>query len=261
MKEKVPIRIDDINLYMPYYMKDRLPLFYGHIQHYRYLTKFTKDKCVLDIGCSEGYGSYYLSHYSKQVIGIDFDMKRIQNANQLYRKENLNFHHVNIYELNEKFPDLQYNMDVVLAMEFIEHLQKPEEFIHITKKMLKQDGIFFLSTPNRLARDVNNTPWNPEHIKEYSCDELNIFLSEFYKEVKIIGLDGSSIVKEYEKIRKGGNTSAKLKKLWRFTPELIKNPIRKQITSKLPSNITIDDFFFVEKVNKDVISLVAICKK
>ena len=255
------IVIDDVILTVPSHLKDRLPLFYSHMQRYRYLKDYVKNKTVLDIGCGEGYGSYYLAHYAKEVIGIDIDKKVIQKAQNLYSRNGLYFYQVNVYELIDKLPQLKSNVDIAVAMELIEHLKKPGEFLEIVKEILKPEGCFFLSTPNRIAREVENIPWNPEHVKEYTEDELKELLSKYFRKVKIIGLTGTAKAKDYERIRQGGKLPSKLKMMWRFMPSSLKTIIRKVITLNLPTDVTLEDYYFVEKIDREVASLLAICVK
>lgn len=37
-------------------------------------------KEILDLGCSDGFGTYYVAEYAKKVLGVDFDAEAIEFA-------------------------------------------------------------------------------------------------------------------------------------------------------------------------------------
>ena len=50
-----------------------------------------KDKIVLDIACGEGYGCNLLAKVGKSVIGVDISSETIQEAQNKYVKDNIEF--------------------------------------------------------------------------------------------------------------------------------------------------------------------------
>ena len=233
--------------------------FLGGIKSYEYFSNYVEGKNVLDVGCGYGYGSYLMSWKAKRVIGIDIKRKQIETAQNLYQKNNLEFSSMNVFNLKQEFSGNSF--DVVIAREFIEHIKEPLEFLQIAHYLLSEEGILILSTPNCLARSVEGKPWNPEHVREFDEISLREVLLQKFNRVKIIGMSGSEKVIEYNKIRTGGNVSTSFKKLWRYTPELLKKLFRKMISEKLPKDITINDFYFEDKVTSQSFLLAAFCGK
>jgi len=257
MEEK--IILEGLEIPIPSYMRMRGPLFLRHLKTYLYILDYVRNKNVLDIGCSYGYGTFFLSKNANKVVGIDFDEERIEKAQSYYKSPNLEFISLDAFKLTERFSESSF--EVIIALEFIEHIKNPERFLEIAHYLLSKDGIFILSTPNRLFRSVEGKPWNPEHIQEFDKDSLEDLLKTKFQETKVIGMTGSEKAVLYDKIRTGGKTPSSIKRMWRYIPEWMKFPIRKMIGSKLPKDITLNDYFFDDEVTDKCFSLMGICKK
>lgn len=152
-----------------------------HIQRYYSMDNLVKDKNILDAACGEGYGSYYLSKFAKSVIGIDLDEETVIRANEKYSDaNNLSFMQGDIGRLY-KIPD--NSIDVVISFETIEHV--PEEtqykFLEEIKRVLVDDGILVMSTPNKKLYSDERNYRNEFHIKEFYKDEFYNFLSSKFK--------------------------------------------------------------------------------
>ncbi len=253
------IIVDEIEIPVPKSSDFGEFFFLGGIKSYKYFSNYVEGKNVLDIGCGYGYGSYFMSWKAKRVTGIDIQKKPVERARNAYQKDNLEFLLMDVFNLEQEFSGNSF--DVVIAREFIEHIKEPLEFLQIAHYLLSEEGILILSTPNRLARSVEGKPWNPEHVREFDEISLREVLLQKFNRVKIIGMSGSEKVIKYNKIRTGGDVSTSFKKLWRYTPELLKKLVRKMISGKLPKNITIDDFYFEDKVMPQSFLLAAFCRK
>lgn len=70
-----------------------------HFCAYQFAKDYVHDKRVLDIGCGEGYGSYYLASLAREVVAIDYDRAIIDYAKDKYRRGNLIFNTVDAREL------------------------------------------------------------------------------------------------------------------------------------------------------------------
>ena len=62
-------------------------MFERHLIVYKFANDFCKNKKVLDAGCGEGYGSWFLSEDANEVIGIDVSCEAIQHAQKKYKRE------------------------------------------------------------------------------------------------------------------------------------------------------------------------------
>lgn len=159
---------------------------YEHWHRYLYASYFVKDKVVLDIACGEGYGSDFLSNYAKKVIGVDIDENSINHAKSKYKKENLEFITGSVSNIPIKGNKI---FDVIVSFETIEHVDEETQnmFIQEVKRLLKEDGIFIVSTPNKEVCTDKTGFKNPFHIKEFYIDEFKEFLKTYFKNVRLLG--------------------------------------------------------------------------
>lgn len=152
---------------------------------FRFASDYVIDKYVLDAGCGAGQGAAYLSQNgARYVVGIDVSPESIVYARELFPKNNLSF--VVMDALFLGFPDRTF--DVVTSIEVIEHLRQPEQYISEIRRVLKDEGILVLSTPNKLiSSPTPGTIW-PYHVKEFYPDELYGLLARYFSRVEMWGM-------------------------------------------------------------------------
>lgn len=106
--------------------------------------KSLKGLSVLDIGCGGGLVCEPLARMDAKVTGADADPIAIATA-----KAHADASDLKIDYLNKPAEDIKKQYDVVLALEIIEHVQSPEEFVSNVAKLCKPDGLVIFSTLNR----------------------------------------------------------------------------------------------------------------
>jgi len=106
-----------------------------------------KTKTVLDIGCGQHLGelSNYIANYSKNVVGIDINEDWIKEAKKKKGK-NVEFLVANA----EKMPLKDNSVDIAICTWVIEHVERPEKMLSEIKRVLKKDGMLYLTTANNL---------------------------------------------------------------------------------------------------------------
>lgn len=111
---------------------------FSYIAEYFTNKDVTKIKKVLDVG-GRNYSQIFFSDIfsNAEVFVLNFEKKDIEGCEMaiLGDAQQLPFYS------DEK-------MDVVIALDLIEHLIYPDEFFNNVKTVLKEKGIFILSTPN-----------------------------------------------------------------------------------------------------------------
>jgi len=174
-------------------------LFLMQSKSYEYVKPYCIDKCVLDYGCGSGYGVIAMSEYAKSVIGVDINKQIINYCNERYRKDNVTFKQVTAdYHL----PYENKYFDIIVSFQVIEHLSDVHRYLYELKRLLKDEGLLFITTPNRHHRLVPfEKPWNPEHIREYSYKSLNNELRQSFSEVRIFGVHGNDKVNSIDRKR------------------------------------------------------------
>lgn len=181
--------------------------YYEHVNRYQFASQFVRNKSVLDLACGTGYGSHIISSSgATRVVGLDISRETISYANKKYKTPNTRFQVADA--LKTGLPDK--SMDIVVCLEFIEHITAQDRLIGEIKRVLKQGGILIISTPNKLTYPKNNT----FHKKELNINEFRRILSKHFKCINTFGqffwflnfitgtdlqLDESGIFPEYNK--------------------------------------------------------------
>lgn len=106
-----------------------------------------KGLSVLDVGCGGGLVCEPLARLGADVTGIDADYNAINVAKQHSTEADLKINYQNqttsdLVARNQKF-------DVVLALEIIEHVDNPEQFVAEISQLCKDGGLVIFSTLNR----------------------------------------------------------------------------------------------------------------
>lgn len=124
------------------YIKERICAAYGRdVKGFDSL----KGLKILDIGCGGGLVCEPLARLGGDVIGIDADEQAIDVAREHAGDLKIDYRAGAAEDVTEKF-------DVVLALEIIEHVNAPAEFVKTCAKLVKPDGIIIFSTLNRTAK-------------------------------------------------------------------------------------------------------------
>lgn len=159
---------------------------YEHWHRYIWLQQFVAGKRVLDIACGEGYGSRLMADVAESVVGIDISEETITYAASKYIRSNLAFYSGSAAAIPLEGHAL---FDVVVSFETIEHLDQDSQhkFMQEVKRLLRPDGVFFVSTPNKLLySDIPNYR-NEFHIKEFYPQEFVTFLKPAFDHVHVVG--------------------------------------------------------------------------
>ncbi|KKP68375.1 MAG: Glycosyltransferase, group 2 family protein [Candidatus Moranbacteria bacterium GW2011_GWE1_35_17] len=146
-------------------------IYLEHISRYFFANQFIKGKNVLDIACGSGYGSeIFFNNGANSVLGVDISEETIKYCKNKY--PNIKFKAGSV----EKIPAGDKSIDVIVSFETIEHVDEgaQEAFMREVNRVLRDDGILILSTPNALVYEKGNE----FHIKELTPDELNSLLVE-----------------------------------------------------------------------------------
>src|SRR5207245_11202270 len=70
---------------------------------------------------------------------------------------------------------LNRSFDVVVSFEVIEHLERQEDFVAEAARVLTDNGLFLVSTPNRDVY-LKDQPPNPYHVRDFDHGEFSTVL-------------------------------------------------------------------------------------
>lgn len=150
-----------------------------HLKRYQFAAGYCHGKKVLDAATGVGYGAAYLTQYANEVTGIDIDNVAIDYGQIKYKHHNLQLKVADVVSTN--FGDCEF--DVICSFETIEHLPKIPAYLQEMVRLLATDGIYIVSTPQ--VRQTNHNPQNPYHTVEFSRNDFETLLKQYFKEVEI----------------------------------------------------------------------------
>jgi SAM-dependent methyltransferase len=152
-----------------------------HEKRYRFALPYCEGKRVLDGACGVGYGTALLADHASEVVGVDIDADAIAYARSRYARPNVEFRVEDL--LAPKLDDRSF--DVVCSFETIEHVPDREAYLAQVARVLRDDGVFVVSTPR--ADETTVSPENPFHFVEYSRRDIQKLLEDHFADVEIFG--------------------------------------------------------------------------
>lgn len=149
-----------------------------HIARYRWAAGFCSGRRVLDAGCGVGYGcEMLLSAGAAEVVGIDNSSAALELARSSV-SGSVRWELGNVASL----PYDDDSFDVVVCFEVIEHVDEQEQALDELARVLRSDGLLFISSPNR----DRYVPGNPHHRHEYTRSEFQETLDARFPVARII---------------------------------------------------------------------------
>ena len=168
------------------------------IEHYhRYLFSrgFCRERDVLDVASGEGYGAAQLAQVARHVVGIEYAGTTARNAAANFPRPNLFF----VQGDARSLPLSEASFDVVTSFETIEHFDRQEDFVAEVRRVLRPEGCFIVSTPDREIYSPPDAPPNPFHVHEFDRQEFLDLLHRHFRYVSLVRqrpLLASSLVPE-----------------------------------------------------------------
>jgi SAM-dependent methyltransferase len=162
---------------------------------------------VLDVGFGEGYGSEILVDAGAEYRGIEPDPVVVEHARARYGPR---------FELYDgvSIPAPDASFDLVLAFQVIALLPDPVVVLRELRRVLADDGVALLTTPNRIYRLADGQrPWNRHHYREYTASELRDVLGSVFSDVKVFGVFAADPIDSLVKAR-----GARARRLARLDP-------------------------------------------
>ena len=147
----------------------------------------TPETRVLDVGCGAGFLSNELGLAQLQVTGVDLSEESLIVARKYDSTKKIKYLLADAYQL----PFENASFDVITAMDFLEHVERPHDVIKEFSRVLKPNGLFIFHTFNRnpvayfviiklVEWFVKNTPKNmhvlhlfikPKELKQFCLNE------------------------------------------------------------------------------------------
>jgi SAM-dependent methyltransferase len=145
-----------------------------HVARYLLAARLAPGRRVLDAACGEGYGTAMLAGAgAARVVGVDVDEETVAHARRQYGLD------ARVGDVGE-LPFADGEFDLVVSFETIEHVPDPEQVLSEFARVLGDDGLLLVSTPNAREYLVDN----PFHVRELTPEELIDALESRFAEVR-----------------------------------------------------------------------------
>jgi SAM-dependent methyltransferase len=151
---------------------------YEHWHRYLLAKQYVGGSRVLDVASGEGYGSHLLAQHAISVVGVDLSAEAVAHATKKYSQHNLNY----VTASCTKIPQPDASFDVIVSFETIEHITEHEAFLGEVNRLLKPNGLFIISSPNRPEYSERTGYKNEFHVKELDRGELKGLLDLHFPE-------------------------------------------------------------------------------
>jgi len=125
------------------YLANSEPCYWGPVHAIQNILKLDKGAKILEVGSGLGYFTYSLKQSGYNIQGLDISQDAVDKANKMYGECYLCDDLLHFAEANLA------SFDLVIMTEVIEHLNEPKKFILSIKKLLKPDGKYIFTTPNK----------------------------------------------------------------------------------------------------------------
>ncbi|TAJ23042.1 MAG: class I SAM-dependent methyltransferase [Nitrospirae bacterium] len=167
------------------YHAEHYSTFANYLGRYAFAGRFVGPHAtVLDVGCGCGYGSAYLTDApGRTVLGVDRSVEGAGYARKRYNSRRLEFITADATAL----PVTTGSLDAVVALEMIEHVADADAVVREVWRVLKPQGVFVVSTPNRLITGSGTKPANPFHVREYFPEEFRTLLEQVFAQTSLYG--------------------------------------------------------------------------
>jgi GT2 family glycosyltransferase/SAM-dependent methyltransferase len=153
---------------------------YEHFHRYLWAARMVAGRKVLDLGSGEGFGAAILAESAAHVVGVDLDERTVEHSRLNYAAANLEFQVGTALDLSAFEPG---SFGAVVAFEIIEHVSAQERVLEEVQRVLADDGILIISTPDRRLYSEVTGQRNPFHQHELTLEEFCELLTGHFPHV------------------------------------------------------------------------------
>ncbi|MBI4342716.1 MAG: methyltransferase domain-containing protein [Candidatus Omnitrophica bacterium] len=164
-----------------------------HEARYAFCAPYVPRKVVVDCACGEGFGAVAFAGAGAAVVyAFDRDARAVAVTQARAGARRI------LCGVGDaaRLPLPDRIADVYVALETLEHLDDDRAFLREAARVLKPDGLFICSTPNRAVTNpgtaLRERPGNPFHVREYAGEQLKTLLGGFFRRVEWYGQHGVS---------------------------------------------------------------------
>jgi len=160
------------------------PLWGEHRSRYHFAAGLVEAKRVLDLACGTGFGAQILiDSGAGSIIAADYSEEALETTSKLRTPRT----HL-LRADGTCLPFADGTFDVITSFETVEHIPNYEGFVADLRRVLSDDGVMIMSTPNAYyTRPIDGKPVNPYHVYEFTPEEFAELLGKHFSSVELYG--------------------------------------------------------------------------
>jgi len=141
---------------------------------------------VLDLGCSEGFGTLVLAEGGNRVTAIDLDSTAIEHARATLSASGIDFRCGDALS-GDRFGEF----DAVVSLDLIEHIDgsREDDLFRNILQNLRPDGFVVIGTPNESASSHASEVSKIGHVNLYTAERLARAVGKWFANVFVFGMN------------------------------------------------------------------------
>ena len=170
------------------------------LSRFKFVAKIlSKNDSVLDLGCGNGFSSYFYAQFVREVLGIDL-YSDIQSIQKKMIAPNLKFIQGDILSPPSEITNKTFN--AVAMVDVIEHFYKEDgdKIVSDYSNLLSKNGIMVIGTPSKYSQEYRSTCSKNTHFHEYEPDELNELCSFYFNRTIIFSMNDEIVHTGFNKL-------------------------------------------------------------
>jgi O-antigen biosynthesis protein len=173
---------------------------YNRLAGYRFAQRYVGGKFVVDVCWDEaGLGARVLAETARSVEGLTNSPGELDPASTSHSAQNVGYRETGLPEV----PYPADHLDVAVVLEVIEKLERPEDLVGEIKRVLKQDGLLVISTPDKQTHSTERGHRGLDHGREMYVPEFRELLERHFEYVHVYRqgtVAGSLVFRASEKV-------------------------------------------------------------
>jgi 2-polyprenyl-3-methyl-5-hydroxy-6-metoxy-1,4-benzoquinol methylase len=133
------------------------------------IANISEGMSVIEIGSGRGYFLKKLKDKSINAVGLELNTEAVEISN----RNNLTVYNEDLEVFAQKYPN---KYDFVCSFQVLEHIPNVKKFLDSAIKLLKKNGVLYISVPNNLSFiKENDNDWlnmPPHHMGKWTANSL-----------------------------------------------------------------------------------------
>lgn len=156
------------------------PTWQRHVAAYKLCADLLpQEGRVLDLGCGVGHSFHLLA--PRESVGLDADPRVLEGQQRETVAADM-----------RALPFEDATFPAVLSVQSIEHVPDPGRVLEQVRRVMRPGATAVFVTPNRLTFARPDEIIDPYHYVEYDPEQLRGLMAAWFREVRILGIFGSS---------------------------------------------------------------------